>query len=123
VKALSIKRDIQPVVDRINRTFNMPLAPYTKGADGKFTANIGNFHLSQAYGGVCLHRMVGEGGGVTDVLSCGHVPKRELQTAMFAFLRGIELKEEHATCALCGQRFPAHSGPCGCGFRAEGARS
>jgi hypothetical protein len=93
MNTVSIKKDLEPIVARINRIFKMPATPYTKNAEGKFTANIGNFHLSQAYGGVCLHRMVNEGGGVSDVLQSGHVSKRELLNRMFAFLRGIELKE------------------------------
>lgn len=83
-------KDLQAIVARINRMTGSPLEPYTKGADGHYSANIGNYHLSHAYGGVCLHRMVNQGGGVTDVLMCCHVPKRELQTAMFAFIRGME---------------------------------
>ena len=30
---------------------------------------------------------------------------------------------ETLTCARCGQHFPSHTGPCGCGFRLEGAQS
>lgn len=74
----------------INERTNSPLEPYTKSEDGRIKANIGNFHLSHAYGGVCLHRMHNESGGVTTPLIHGHVPKRELETAMRAFLSGLE---------------------------------
>jgi hypothetical protein len=54
------------------------------------TANVGNYHLSHAYGGVSLHQMSNLGGGVRDVFSCGHVPKRNLCDRMFAFLAAKE---------------------------------
>ncbi len=83
-------KDLQNIVDRINRMTDNPLAPYIKGEDGHLHAQVGNFHLSHAYGGVCLHRMCTDGGGVTDVLYCGHVPKRELQSLMWTFIKGME---------------------------------
>jgi len=51
---------------------------------------IGHYHISGAYGGVCLHRTDNENGGVTDVFNCGHVPKRDLYNRMRAYLEGIE---------------------------------
>jgi len=65
---------------------------YIKQLDGSFDTQIGNFHLSHAYGGVCLHRMVNEGGGVTDIFGCGHVTKRDLANRMQAFIKGLEFK-------------------------------
>tara|TARA_R110000868_G_scaffold134063_1_gene345925 strand:+ start:246 stop:515 length:270 start_codon:yes stop_codon:yes gene_type:complete len=82
------EKHLQNIVDRLNRITGMPAAPYI---DGK--AQIGNYHLSHAYGGVCLHRMVGEGGGVSNPLSTGHIPKRELQGLLYAFISGIESRE------------------------------
>lgn len=76
----------------INERTGSPLEPYTKDADGNLRANIGNYHLSGAYGGVCLHRMHSDGGGVTTPLVNGHVPKRELELAMRSFLAGLEAK-------------------------------
>ena len=81
---------LQSVCDRINKATNSPMVPYVKGDDGKHHAQIGNYHLSQAYGGVSLHRMYNEGGGVSDVFSCGHVSKRNLSERMFAFINGID---------------------------------
>ena len=74
------------MVDRINRITGSPSAPYI---DGK--AQVGNYHISHAYGGVALHRMYNEGGGVTSPLSTGHIPKRELAALMYAFINGIEV--------------------------------
>ncbi len=78
------EKQLQAIVDRINRITNSPAAPYI---DGK--AQIGNYHLSHAYGGVSLHRMHNEGGGVSSPLSIGHVPKRELAALMYAFICGL----------------------------------
>lgn len=50
---------------------------------------VGNYHISFAYGGSCLHREV-KGGGVEDVLSCGHVPKKELYKMMSAYMDGMQ---------------------------------
>ena len=82
-------KHLQAVVDRINRLTNSPAKPY-ENIDGKFTAQIGNYHLSHAYGGVCLHRMHNEGGGVSSPLSTGHIPKRELYNRMQAFISGLD---------------------------------
>jgi len=90
---------LESIVERINRTTNSPLTSWTKDSSGKCTANIGNYHLDYAYGGVSLERMVSPGGGVQDVFRCGHVTKRELANRMWAFLEGIELKRGCLTIA------------------------
>jgi hypothetical protein len=36
--------------------------------------------------------MVNAGGGCNDVLMCGHVPKRELLSLMFAYIEGLNEK-------------------------------
>ena len=77
-------KNLQAVCDRINRLMGTPMDPYI---DGK--AQIGNYHLSHAYGGVTLHCMHNESGGVLEPLMTGHVPKRELYNQMFAFIAGI----------------------------------
>jgi hypothetical protein len=87
------ERDLQGVVDRINRVTNSPAAPYAKDETGRMRAQVGNYHISHAYGGVCLHRMFNEGGGVSTPLCSGHVPKRELYNLMHAYLRGMESGE------------------------------
>ena len=83
---------LQAVCDRINRATNSPMASYVKNTDGTHTAQIGNYHISGAYGGKCLHRMHNEGGGVSDVFGCGHIAKRDLANRMHAFLAGIDSK-------------------------------
>lgn len=91
-------KNLQAVVDRINRETGSPMlsydAPKTEAEHAMYrggkVAQIGNYHLYHAYGGVALHRMVSNGGGVEDVLRMGCVPKRELYNAMHAFLAGLD---------------------------------
>jgi len=83
------QKNLDALCERLNSVTNSPEKPYTQ-INGKLRANIGNYHISGAYGGVCLHRMSNEGGGVTTPLSSGHVPKRELWGLMHSYLRGIE---------------------------------
>jgi hypothetical protein len=80
------QKHLEALCDRINTLTKSPTRPYV---DGK--AQVGNFHVSYAYGGVCLHRMFNAGGGVTCPIGSGHVPKRELYNEMQAFIRGLEL--------------------------------
>jgi hypothetical protein len=74
--------------DTINRMTNSPVES-SRTVDGKWTANVGNYHISRAYGGYCLHRMCNESGGARDVFSCGHVPARELAGLMSAYTTGL----------------------------------
>ena len=83
------EKQLQAIVDRLNRITGSPMKPYV---DGK--AQIGNYHLSHAYGGVCLHRMHNENGGVSSPLSTGHISKRELMGLLYAFISGIETQRE-----------------------------
>ena len=83
-------KNLEFLVERINEATGSPATPYTKTDDGKYRANIGNYHLDGAYGGWALERMSSEGGGVLSVFSIGHVSKRELYGMMRAFLAGVE---------------------------------
>ena len=81
---------LEAIVARINRAAGTPAEPYALGADGKHHAQPGNYHLSRAYGGFCLHRMSNTDGGVRDVFGCGHVPARDLANRMHAYLAGFD---------------------------------
>lgn len=83
---------LDAIVARINNMTNSPLQPYASGPSGKYEPQAGCYHLSQAYGGYALHRMSTKEGctGTNDVLSRGHMPKKELAELMYAFIRGIE---------------------------------
>lgn len=77
-------------IDYLNRLTNSPTEPWSHDESGKMKANIGHFYLSGAYGGVCLHRMMSDSGGVSTPLGQGHRPKRELFDQLCAFIDGIE---------------------------------
>ena len=87
--------NLEAVVARINRLTGSPATPWRREGD-RSRANIGNYHLSQCYGGVCLHRMSNESGGVTTPLGSGHVPKRELYYQLQAVVSGLEVAKEVA---------------------------
>lgn len=72
----------------INSMTKSPAEPY-RTVDGRAVANKGNYHVSSAYGGYSLHRMATEGGGASDVFSCGHIPARELAGLMSAYTAGL----------------------------------
>lgn len=85
-------KDLEGLVSHLNEITNSPKEPYSKDL-GKFKSNVGNYHLSYAYGGVNLHRMANEAGGVTTPLIYGHVTKRELYNLLHAYISGIKEKK------------------------------
>jgi len=82
----------------INRVTGSPEAPYVYGV-----AQIGNYHIGSAYGGVSLQRMSNASGGVTEPLYCGYQTKRDLYYRMHAFLKGIELEQKRITAVIENQ--------------------
>lgn len=79
---------LDTLVLQLNQLTESPETTYTKRGD-KYQANIGNYHLSYAYGGVALHRIQNKHGGIEDVLSTGHVPKRDLWNRIKAYKTGL----------------------------------
>ena len=86
---------IKAKIDYLNLITKSPELPYEIVND-KLKANIGNFHLYQAYGMYGLHRMVNEGGGITDRHVYGLHSKRELYYRLNAFINGLEFNEKVA---------------------------
>lgn len=78
---------------RLNAITNSPTSAYTKNEAGEFKTNPGHFHLSHAYGGVCVHRMYNEGGAVTTPILSYHTTKRDLYDRLNAFIDGIEFSQ------------------------------
>jgi hypothetical protein len=86
------QKDLEVLTAIINKTTGSPATPYSKYGDNTgMAANIGNYHLDYAYGGVQLVRMVTDGGGITLVSLIGHGTKRELYNWMQAFLAGMSV--------------------------------
>lgn len=80
---------LQNKVDFINEATNSPETAYTRTATGQLIANIGHYHISQAYGGVALARIVTSGGGVSMPTNSGHITKRELCHELDGFIAAI----------------------------------
>jgi hypothetical protein len=87
------QRDLEQLCRVVNNAVNgSPDGEvWIRTPDGDLHARIGAFYIDGAYGGVALYRVVTEGGGVSDVFGCGHVPKRNLYDRLQAFLRGMEV--------------------------------
>lgn len=87
-------KDLSRVVARINNLMGTPIESWKLSdvplCGTSYVANVGNYHIDSAYGGVSLCQMVNENGGTRDVLRTGHVSKRELRNLMFAYIEGIE---------------------------------
>jgi len=79
---------IRLLIDELNKQLGRPLKPYIK-EDGKLTAQIGNFHIYQAYGAYGLHEMATDGGGIRQTIDLG--TKKELCTALHKLIQGVEL--------------------------------
>tara|TARA_R110000868_G_scaffold274053_1_gene533296 strand:+ start:86 stop:355 length:270 start_codon:yes stop_codon:yes gene_type:complete len=78
-------KQLDSLCEYLNTITNSPQAPWANGR-----ANVGNYHISHAYGGVCLHRHVNMGGGVHSPITHSHVPKRELYNLMHAYIKGLQ---------------------------------
>ena len=79
---------LEALTAELNKLLNRPLKPYEKEND-KLTAQIGNFHLYQAYGAYGLHEIANEGGGIRETIGLG--TKKELYTALHKLIQGVEL--------------------------------
>lgn len=90
-------KQLESMVDYLNKITGNPTQPYSKVGE-KYQAQIGNFNISGAYGGVALHQIMNEGGGVTDVFNCGHMPKRELYNRISAYIKGIDVGKGKHSC-------------------------
>jgi hypothetical protein len=88
------EKQLEALVSWINELTESPATSYTRNDEGKLSANIGNYHLYFAYGGVNLHRMTNEGGGVNTPLGGGTRTKRELFNQLHAFINGLRAKND-----------------------------
>ncbi len=79
---------IELLITELNKQLDRPLKPYIK-ENGKYTAQIGNFHLYQAYGAYGLHVISNEGCCIRETIALG--TKKELYTALHKLIQGVEL--------------------------------
>lgn len=85
------------LVNRLNSLTGNAPAPYSKNADGKHVANIGNYHLDWAYSGVKLVQMMNAGGGIRTI-TLGYETKANCYSQIAAYIAGIEdcIRDEKA---------------------------
>lgn len=88
------EKDLQGMINRLNRVTNSPMTYSDKQPDGRFKSNVGHYHLDWAYGGVKLMRTVNESGGVTCPVSMGYETKKDAYYMIHAFISGIESAQE-----------------------------
>ena len=86
---------LEHLVRLINRALKTPEEPYAKDKAGKWSPQANCYHLDYAYGGVELVQMDSRDGrtGTREVLSTGHITKRNLYDRMRACLDGIEARD------------------------------
>jgi len=80
-------KDLERKVELLNKLTDSPL-----NAVSNRQYNIGNFHLSECYGGVELHRIVNSEGGISVESIGGHVTKRELYYQLSGMVHALTLR-------------------------------
>jgi len=68
--------DLENRLFDLNESKGTPSKPYSPSGTG-IKSNVGNYHLSRAYGGHNVHQMVNDGGGIKEPAGGGYVTKRE----------------------------------------------
>lgn len=84
-------KDLERSIETINKLTNNKLEPYTRQSNGATKCNIGNYHLSGAYGGYNMLQISNSSGGCSEPIGSGHVPKRELYIQLRAFIAGLHV--------------------------------
>ena len=81
-------KQLELLATELNKQLDRPLKPYIK-ENGKLTAQIGNFHIYQAYGAYGLHEMATDGGGISQTVNLS--TKKERYNALHKLIQGVEL--------------------------------
>jgi hypothetical protein len=88
------KTKLKALVDRLNELTGSPMQTYAPpNGQGTHVPQVGNWHISQAYGGYCVARIVTESGGCSQPIWEGHVPARLACLQTIAFLKGLEFRK------------------------------
>lgn len=83
------QKDLEGLVNLLNRITSHSLTPYVQGKDKGLTAQVGAYLLDGAYGGWKLAQIVNEGGGQRDI-TLGYQTKADCYRQIAAYIRGIE---------------------------------
>lgn len=85
-------KDLRAAVTRLNLELGMPAEYSSPRVEGRFNANIGHYHIGQAYGGYSLEQVSNTSGGINSVFNCGYVPARDLYNRIQGMFAGIGAK-------------------------------
>ena len=90
------KAALQHRIDTLNELTGQPMEPWNpvRREDGGLAANVGNYHLDWAYGGVAVDQMHNVGGAVVDIIQRG--TKRETYDRLGALIQGIRIGQKTA---------------------------
>lgn len=88
------RKQLEQAAAHLNMLTNSPLETYTRTAEGKLIANVGNFYISGAYGGFSLERVCNESGGASCPLHTGHIKAAELLKLINTFYAGIKFARQ-----------------------------
>ena len=84
------RAQLESLVEIINKQLDRPTKPYADSVEhpwGAMKAQIGNFHIDNAYGGYRLCEMDNEHGGVRDISP--RLPAGQFADWLRAFIAGI----------------------------------
>ena len=77
-------------VNHLNAITDNPQSSWTLKEGGGCKANVGNYHLDWAYGGVKLVQHMNDGGGITSITP-GFDTKRDLMGLIDAYISGVKV--------------------------------
>ena len=83
------QKNLDGVVELLNRLTDSPLEAWIEGEDGKYLPQGNNFHINSCNGGVSLVRMCATGPGENNILGRG--TKRDLYERIHAYIDGVML--------------------------------
>ena len=83
---------LENMVTSINKMLGLPETQYTKKGS-EYIPNIGNLHIDGAYGGVGLHQMYNDGGGI-EAIKHGYGTKPEMDIFLQGMVAALRLTNE-----------------------------
>ena len=82
-------KDLESRLRYLNELTGNPTTYSDTQPPEKIKTNIGHYHLGAAYGGICLHQVCTEDGGVTTPLYTGYITKTKMYDLINAYISGI----------------------------------
>ena len=85
------RKVLEQQVANINEDLGFATEAYTKGADGKYRANVGTYVLNHSgiYGGYEITQLCNEGGGCREIFYHGRVSAKEMHHILTVYREGL----------------------------------